>query len=175
MAEFLPGIDIAVRTEPREFLERMAVIAEEAGGFTIERHYDSALLRSGLDIVNFRYLGSSPHTGVGGQLIARDDIPCRILVEMRAEYWDPDPPNRATYAAAVDELMLPLLKTYNRTYSTRHRFRVQKATPKRTQFSPRTQTLFERFAVRQHGFPSSPRLGSLLCARARRPAGTPRI
>ncbi len=125
----------------------MAVIAEESGWFTVERHYDSGLLKSVLDIVNFRYVGNSPHTGVGGQLIARDDIPGRILLEMRAERWDPDPPTRAIYCGVATELMLPLLKTYNRTYSTRHRFRVQKAILKGTRLSPLTKTLFERFAI----------------------------
>jgi len=147
LAELLPGIDIAVRIEPREFLERMADIAEKDERFSVERHYDSALLRNRLDIVNFRYHGSSPHTGVGGQLIARDDIPGRILVEMRAECWAPDPPTRAIYCAAANGLMLPLLKAYNRTYSTRHRFRIQKAVLKGTKLSPRTKILFERFAV----------------------------
>ncbi|MBO9580136.1 MAG: hypothetical protein J7498_04520 [Sphingobium sp.] len=147
MAEFLPGIDIAVRIEPRLFLDRMAVIGEGTGQFTVERHYDAALLDSELDIVNFRYLGSGPHIRVGGQLIARGDTAGRILVEMRAERWDPDPPTRAIYCAAASELMLPLLKTYNRIHSTRLRLRVQKTVLKETRLSPRTKTLFERFAV----------------------------
>mgnify|MGYP003576450751 CR=1 FL=1 len=146
MAEFLPGIDIAVSIEPREFLDRMAVIGEQIGHFTVERHYDA--IRNGkLDIVNFRYLGSSPHTEVGGQLIGRDDIPGRVLVEMRAHWWDPDPPTRASYCAAASELMLPLLKFYNRTYDTRYRFRIQNADLKGTKLKSRTKILFERFAV----------------------------
>ncbi len=146
MAAFLPSIDIAVSIESREFLERMAVIGEQTGQFTVERHYD-AIKNSKLDIVNFRYLGSRPHTEVGGQLIRRDDIPGRVLVEMRAHWWDPDPPTRASYCAAASELMLPLLKIYNRTYDARYRFRIQSAVLKAIKLSSRTKILFERFVV----------------------------
>lgn len=146
MAELLPSIDISVSIEPREFLERMAVIGEQTRQFTVERHYD-AIKNGKLDIVNFRYLGSSPHTEVGGQLIGRDDIPDRVLVEMRAHWWDPDPPTHASYCAAASELMLPLLKIYNRTYDTRYRFRIRNADLKGTKLTSRTKILFERFAV----------------------------
>jgi hypothetical protein len=124
----------------------MAVIGEQTGQFTVERHYD-AIKNGKLDIVNFRYLGSSPHTEVGGQLIGRDDIPGRVLVEMRAHWRDPDPPTRASYCTAASELMLPLLKIYNRTYDTRYRFRVQNTVLKAAKLSTRTKILFERFAV----------------------------
>ena len=146
MPEFLPGIDIALLVKPRDFLERMAVIGEQTGQFTVERHYD-AMEDGALDIVNFRYLGSSPHTEVGGQLIAREDIPRRVLVDMRAHWWDPDPPTRAVYCAAATELMLPLVKTYNRAYAARYRFRIQKTGLKEIKLSPRTKTLFDRFAI----------------------------
>ncbi|MDF0541167.1 hypothetical protein PX699_02330 [Sphingobium sp. H39-3-25] len=146
MAEFLPSIDIAVSVEPREFLERMAVIGEQAGQFTVERHYD-AIKDGKLDVINFRYLGSSPHMEVGGQLIGRDDLPGRVLVEMRAHWWDPDPLTRASYCTAASELMLPLLNIYNRTYDTRYRFRVQNTVLKAAKLSTRTKMLFERFVV----------------------------
>lgn len=80
-------------------------------------------------------------------MIAQADLHGRILVEMRAQWWDPDPPTRVTYCATATELMLPLLRIYNRTYRARHRFRIQKAALKGPQLSPRTKTLFERFAI----------------------------
>ena len=83
LREWLPGIDIAISIEPREFLERMAVIGEQSGQFTVERHYD-AIKNGELDIINFQYLGDTAHTGVGGQLIAREDRPGRILVGMQS-------------------------------------------------------------------------------------------
>lgn len=146
MAELLPSIDIAVSIEPREFLERMAVIGEQIGQFSVERHYD-ATKNGKLDIINFRFLGSSLHTEVGGQLIGREDIPRRVLVEMRAYRWNPDPPTRASYYTAASELMLPLLKVYNRTYDTRYRFRIQNTVLKAAKLSTRTKMLFERFVI----------------------------
>lgn len=146
MAELLPSIDIAVSIEPREFLERMAVIGEQTGQYSVERHYD-AIKGGKLDIINFRFLGSSPHTEVGGQLIGRDDIRRRVLVEMRAHWWDPDPPTRASYSRAASELMLPLLKIYNRTYDTHYRFRIQNTVLKAAKLSTRTEILFDRFVV----------------------------
>lgn len=146
LSESLPGIDIAVAVEQRQFLERMAVIAEQSGQFKVERHFD-AINNGALDIVNFRYLGRSPHDGVGGQLIGRDDRPGRILVEMRAEHWDPELPTRAVYRAAADDLMLPLLRAYNCTFGARYRFRVQKPGLKGFVPSPLTITLFDRFAI----------------------------
>lgn len=146
LREWLPGIDIAISIEPREFLERMAVIGEQSGQFIVERHYD-AIKNGALDIINFRYLGATVHTGVGGQLIAREDRPGRILVEMRAEFWDPDPPTRATYCEALDTQLRPLLRIYNRTFATRYRFRIQSSAPRPPRLSPLTMKLFDRFAI----------------------------
>ncbi len=146
LAEFLPGIDVAVAVEPKAFLERMAVIAEQSGRFTVERRYD-ALGNGKLHVVNLRYRRGSPHRNVGGQLIARDDLPGRVAIEMRAELWNPDPPTRAVYRMTAAELMLPLLKIYNRNYRTRHRFRVREMSSRGPKPSSRTKVLFERFAV----------------------------
>lgn len=146
MREWLPWIDIAISIEPRRFLERMAVIGEQSGQFTVERHYD-AIKNGALDIINFRYLGDSAHTGVGGQLIAQPDRPGRIGVEMRAEHWDPDPPARTTYCEAMETQLRPLLRIYNRTFSMRYRFRIQSSAPPPPRLSPLTMTLFDRFAI----------------------------
>lgn len=145
LAEFLPDIDIAVSIEPLEFLERMAVIAEQSGRIAVERRYDP-LGNSKLDVVNLRLLGSGSDSEFGGQLIARDDRPGRVLVEMRAG-WGPGRPTRATYCASATELILPLLKVYNRDYAARHRLRVQKTGRRGYKLSAQTKTLFERFAV----------------------------
>jgi len=145
VSEFLPGIDIAISVTPREFLERMAVIGEQSGHFTVERHYD-AIKNGALDIVNFRLLGSS-REGSGAQLIARDDRAGGILVEMHSERWDPDPPTRTSYCAAAEEQVRPMLQAYNRTYASRYRLRIQKASSRAPQLSALTTTLFDRFAI----------------------------
>ena len=146
MAEFLPDIDIAVSVPPREFLEQMAGIGEASGKFVVERHYD-ALNQAGFDVLNFRYLEPNQHTDLGGQLIARPDVAGRVLVEMRAQWWDPDPPTRVTYCDAVTLLMRPLLRSYNLAHSTRYRFRIARVGAKQPKLTARTKTLFERFAL----------------------------
>lgn len=145
MMDALPNIDIAVSTDLRDFLENMAVIGEQAGHFTVERHFDT-MGADGIDVINFRYLGASEHDAPGGQLIRRPDKPGRILVEMRAERWEPDPPDRETYCAVANQLMRPLLAAYNRRFAARYRMRIGKPGGKPRKLSPRTRLLFDRFA-----------------------------
>ena len=142
----LPNIDIAVLIYPREFLERMAVIGEQSGDFTVERHFD-AIGKGELDIINFRYLGPSNHEGLGGQLIHQSDKCSRISVEMRAQRWVPDPPDREIYCAAAFDLIRPMLTTYNSRFGTRYRLRTSKPSTRGFRMSPSTRTLFERFVI----------------------------
>lgn len=142
----LPNIDIAVSTDPREFLEHMAAIGEQSGQFNVERHFD-AIGKGELDIINFRYLGASHHESLGGQLIRRAGKAARISVEMRARWGVPDPPDRESYCAAANELIRPLLKIYNGRFGTRYRLRISKPSSGVFRMSPGTKTLFERFAI----------------------------
>jgi hypothetical protein len=124
----------------------MADIGQQSGGYEIERHFD-ALGEEGYHVVNFRYLKLSPHDEAGGQLIAYKDSKNRIAVEMRASTWNPDPPSRGTYCEAARTIIGPILKKYNRTYSTRHRFRIEKAPGHFVKISMKTGEMLNRFAV----------------------------
>lgn len=142
----LPSIDIAIRDLPRQFLERMAKIAESSRLFTVERRYD-ALGISGFHVLNLRYLGATVHEGFGGQLIAHEESKERIDVEMRAKCWTPDPPNYDCYSEAAKTTIGPLLAGYNRAHDTRYRLRVQSPRQLEAKLPPRSAKLFKKFAV----------------------------
>lgn len=147
MTEYLPPIRIRVAKPLREFLTRMADIAEKSEAFTVERHL-GALGDANFDIINFRSTKSSPHVGLGAQLISQPDAKNIVAVEVRAERWSPhDPPTYATYVAEARALIGPLLSKYNGEANTRHRMSI--ATMKRLEpkLPPQSEKLFKRFAV----------------------------
>lgn len=143
MPDWLPAIDIAISGEPEGFLSRMADIGRESGRFDVERHLNS-LIGAGLDAVNFRFLEDGPHVKIGFQLISRSDIPGRVLVEVRAHRWNPDPPTRSVYCEAARSLVGPLLTANNRAHSRRYRLRIEKTDRDRFRLSPRSAILFDR-------------------------------
>jgi hypothetical protein len=144
--EILPDIDIAVGVPPSQFLERMASLGELSGLFNVERHCMSLGERK-TDIVNFRSHTPNSHKGDGFQLIAYDDRPRRVGVEMRAKKWSPNPPNREVYVEAAQALAGTLLKQYNRSHGTRHRLRIVRRTRPTFLMTERTATLLHRFTV----------------------------
>lgn len=146
MAELLPNIDVAVSVELVEFLERMAQLGEESDKFEVERHCIHPGQRR-TDIVNFRLIGKSIHKGHGFQLIACDDRPGRVNVEMRAARWLPDPPTKAVYIEAARGLAGELLRQYNREFGSRYRLRIGARHGKAFAMSERTTTLLERFTI----------------------------
>lgn len=146
MPDLFPDIDIAIKVEPALFLERMMMLGERAARFTIEHHVDT-LGGHRIDVVNFRLQEESVHEGHGFQLIARDENPKRVAVEIRAQRWQPDPPTRAVYEQSARDLLAPLLREYNRAYGTRHRLRIRSASGKGFRMSDRTRTLLGRFTI----------------------------
>ena len=146
MPHWLPAIDIAIAGEPADFLQEMADIGAESGRFDVERHFDSPS-RAGLDVVNFRCREDAPQSDIGFQLISRPDIPGRVLIEVRASRWNPDPPTRSVYCEAAKSLVGPLLTLYNRAHSRRYRLRIEKTDRNRFRLSPRSAALLERFAL----------------------------
>ena len=147
MPEYLPPIQIRTASPLRQFLIGMANIAEKSGAFAVERHF-GALGDADFDIVNFRSTKSSPHIGLGVQLISQLDPKHIIAVEVRAERWSPDdPPTYATYVAEAKALIGPLLSAYNRDTNTRHRMSIPKMKILEPKPPPQSEKLFKRFAV----------------------------
>jgi len=124
----------------------MAVLGENSGKFQVERHCIHPGQRR-TDIVNFRLIGQSIHEGHGFQLIAYDDRPGRVNVEMRAVRWLPDPPTKAVYIEAAHGLAGELLRQYNREFDSRYRLRIGARHGKAFAMSERTTTLLERFTI----------------------------
>jgi hypothetical protein len=146
MGAWLPTIDIAVRAEHAAFLGEMAAIGIASKRFDIDRHRDS-FGRSGMDVVNFRLREPDRHRGLGLQLISRPDIPKRILIEVRAERWDPNPPSHADYADAARRLIGPMLSAYNRANATHYRLRIERTQRDRFKLSDNTRLLLDRFGL----------------------------
>jgi hypothetical protein len=144
--EPLPDIDIAVREDAQAVVAVMADLAEMDSSLIVERHAEP-LGEKGWHIVNLQSLRPSPHEEAGGQLIVRPDRPARILIEMRAMRWHPDPPRQDAYVAAVRELVAPLLSTYNKVSGQRYRIRIARVRKPVSPLSKRTRTLLDRFAV----------------------------
>jgi hypothetical protein len=76
--DYLPPIYIKVTGSLREFLAKVANIAERSGAFTVERHFD-ALSEKGFDVINLFFAKPSSHHGLGDHLIiiqsdARDTV-----------------------------------------------------------------------------------------------------
>ncbi|ATW02112.1 hypothetical protein [Sphingorhabdus sp. YGSMI21] len=146
MVDLLPAIDIAVPIELSIFFERIAEIGNSSGNFKVE-HFKGKEAGPDLEVVNFRSEKDSQHSGLGFQLIARKDIPQRVLLEVRARRWNPNPPTRAAYIDAARLLAGPLLKTYNQTNSARIRLRIEQAGQGRFSPSKRTAALLEHFTA----------------------------
>lgn len=146
MPELLPAIDIAVAIEPSVFLERMFEIGRKSERFDVEDMRESAG-GADLEIINFRFKEKSPHDGLGFQLIARQDTPHRVSVEVRAALWSPDPPTHLLYCEAAKLLTGEMLKVYNKTYDTRLRLRIVSSAHHRFKMTPRTEALLDRFTV----------------------------
>ena len=145
MRHYLPPIDIALQVQPAEFLDKMQVIA--AGSyFSVERRADS-LGKDHFDILNMWFKGSTPHRGLGAQLISRSDLKRKVAVEVRAQTWEPDDPTYDVYVAAARQLVSPLLRQYNKEERTRLRMRVPSQKQLVPRLTPHSERLFKRFAV----------------------------
>lgn len=144
--EALPAIYIAVRDDPRSIVDAITSLAEADASLIVERH-DVSFGATDWYVVNLRSLRPSPHKEGGGQLIARADRPSRILLEMRAARWDPDPPTRAAYVTAARELFGPFLRAYNQAYARSYRLRVTLPRKLGSEVSPKTRALIDRFAI----------------------------
>ncbi len=145
MDEALPEIDVAVPTDAAAFIAAIAAAAVGSGRFSVDRHPTFAA--DGLDVLNFRFLGTSPHAGLGFQLIADEARLGRIAVELRAARWQPNPVTADVYTAVARDLLAPLLATYNKQHGAGLRLRIGKAHPRRLVIGELSRELLDRFAT----------------------------
>lgn len=144
--ECLPDIDLAVAETPLSVIMQISELAIANGNYEVENHFD-VMGEKGFHIVNFRRSSFSAHEGLGGQLISRLDKPNRVLIEMRAERWNPNPPTREIYCEAARSIFKPLITAYNRVNGARLRMRIENLKSIKKPLSPGTQKLFDRFVL----------------------------
>ncbi len=144
--ECLPSVDIAVAENPLSVIIQITELAISDESYEVESHFD-VMGEKGFHIVNFCFSALSNHEGLGGQLISRLDKPNRILIEMRAARWNPNPPTRQAYCEAARSIFSPLIKKYNRINGTRLRMRIENTKSNKRLLSPGTQKLFDRFTL----------------------------
>lgn len=144
--EPLPPIKIKIDCTPREFLNRMALIAEHRK-FDVEKHYN-AMGDEGFDVLNLRFSGESKHENLGGQLIAFPDESDYVSVEVRATHWYPEtPPSYSIYAEEAERLFRPLLSEYNKEHRSNRRLYIIKREQLEPKLSPNCEKLFKRFTT----------------------------
>ena len=148
MNDYLPPIHINVTGSLRDFLKKMAEIAEKSGVFSVETKLDILVCISTLDIVKLRLIKSSQHMQLGCLLMIEPEVENKVSVEISAERWNPDdPPNYETYIAEAKALISPLLSAYNREFGTRYRMIIPAKRMLEPKLSPQSVKLFKHFTA----------------------------
>lgn len=145
MRDILPDASINISdSTPREFLDRMADLADKADCLKAQKNYDSIL---SMDVLSFVHEGS-PHEGLLGQLIYIPKNGSMICVEVRANWGKPENrPSYDTYVEALNLIFLDLIRKYNKTYGTRYRLAIQGKDATKPKLSPKTQEKFDTFVT----------------------------
>lgn len=144
MEDLLPDITIAIREALFSVLDRIRVIAENAG------------LRATVESWGFtedtgRMLVLTPATVTGGheslsvQVIAENDQVQRLCVEVRASDWRPDPPTYEVYLTAAKEVLQPLLRKYSQGYPEQYRLGIPQRQSLEPSLPPGARAKFDCF------------------------------
>lgn len=143
----LPPIHITARLPLRDFLVRIAEIAEQTNCYAVERHIP-AVEDPEFDIVNLSPNEASLHEGLMGQLITHDESKNRVTVEVSAIRWHETPlPSFDTYVTEAKRIICPLLTAYNRETGSRYRLTITARKALEPRLPPRTAGLFKSFAA----------------------------
>jgi hypothetical protein len=145
MRDRLPDIQIRIGENPHSFLEQMRKVALQAKKFDVELHNNFS--GQGLDILNISPQLSNSHVGLLGQFINNPNKPSIMLVEVRAERWLPEPPTYKTYVEAANEVIKPLLQSYNLTFGTKYRLTIESQKSLEPKLPPRANQRFKEFVT----------------------------
>ena len=104
MKDRLPKISIKTDQPPEQFLRRMEQAAKELGEYLVSLEATNSGKR-----LTGRPLQMTQHRGLEGRLISAPGTADRVIVEIHASRWNPDPPTHETYATASRVLLQPLL------------------------------------------------------------------
>jgi hypothetical protein len=141
MRDRLPHIRINLNIDADEFLTRMENISVESGRFEVRRERYEEDFR----LLNMRFREASQHHGLIAQVIIDPNFPGIAKLEARAARWEPDPPTYEAYVEAAQNLLNPILETYNRSYHSRLRLSVQSKEDTEPKLPPGASRVFERF------------------------------
>ncbi len=152
MRDRLPHISIRIDTPQTEFLRRMEIVALQSGEYLVEPDQagDSPGETGSLKVVA---LMVTQHHKLVGSLSADPTDAGRVLVEVTAERWDPEPPTYKTYVAAAHDIFAPLLHMYNHAHGTSRRLNIPTPTETEPQLPEKTEVVFNAFTAKadKHG------------------------
>jgi hypothetical protein len=143
MSYRLPDIQVKVDINLYEFLEQMQNLALETKNFHSELHKD--FMGQGYDILDLNPQFTTPHVGLFGQLIVAPGKREYVIVEMKADHWNPEPPSYEMYVGSAKDVIAPLLKSYNSIFKTKYRLSIQSAESLKPKLPPRANQRFNEF------------------------------
>lgn len=147
MEDLLPPITIKPDTAPRDFIGRLHGLLQGSGKFDRDLHEDF-LGEKGHLILEIIPLWESEHEDLYGQVICDPEYSGEsVSIEIRARRWNPDPPNYDAYAHAAKQIFIPILKEYNKAYSTRLRMNIKSKESLEPKLSPKLKAAFHSFVV----------------------------
>lgn len=143
MRDRLPNITINIDVAAEVFLDRLEDIAIKSDEFDVRRLSYS----DGYQILNLKYRSISPHKELSGQILTKPSVAESVRVEVRAAKWQPKPPTFETYVEAAKTIFQPLLKEYNKQYSSRRRLNVQSKADTEFRLPPKARQIFDYFMI----------------------------
>ncbi len=152
MRDRLPNISIRIDTPQTEFLRRMETVALQSGEYLIEPR-QAGEPQGEIGSLQVAPLMVTQNHNLIGSLSADATDTGRVMVEVTAERWDPEPPTYKIYVAAAQDIFAPLLHLYNHAHGTSRRLNIPTPTETEPQLPEKTEVVFNNFAAEadQHG------------------------
>jgi len=146
MPDVLPRISVKVDAPPREFVNKLEQIAKQSGAFDIGKTLDMPGFE-GFGSLNLMPIATNQHEELVGHLIIYPDEKSRVFIEMRAKYWNPDPPTYEAYVEAARLFFEPIIRAYNKEYNSRRFLNIQAKSDKEPTLPPETKKRFKAFVI----------------------------
>ncbi len=144
MEAILPDIYIGISEPSRSFIQNFESLIKDEKEFS----YNSVKDIDGYidyDIMNVIPTNNLGNIELFGQLIARPEEKNKIIVEIRANKWNPEPTTYRSYVIAAKSIFKDLLKKYNSTYKKRYRLNIQSESNTKPKLPAGAKIIFDRF------------------------------
>jgi hypothetical protein len=143
----LPNISIIADVVPKQFLNRLEQLAKHfSSNVEIERNSDLPGF-DGWDALILTPKNSPIHKDLCSVVFYNTEAGNRIVIEMTAKQWEPDPPTFEAYVNAARSLFDPLIKAYNKRYYAKRRLLIQTNIVKKRVLPPKTTKRFTSFIL----------------------------